>query len=274
MRWNIDLVVRWLVDDERPTQADLERFRERARGLATEGMPADVVPANFRHGARYAWTALLEARASDERPALLESADLLFEFVDRVSQLFSDTYESTRPPADGVRRGAARARAAGRVCSDAALVGEDYQLAERLGFELSAPYRPFVLAAPSLSVQHHATLAARLRAEHVLATSEGRRVVGVAVTRLRWRELGLEASGAIAQGEVHAARAAVRGARRAPDGRGPGPRRRGAPARWTSTTTSPELLLRKSPRLAARLRARVYGKLAASDPELARTLDC
>ena len=35
----------------------------------------------------------------------------------------------------------------------------------------------------------------------------------------------------------------------------------------------PELLLRRSPRLAARLRARVYGKLAASDPELARTLD-
>ena len=62
-------------------------------------MPADVVPANFRHGARYAWTALLEAAREDERPALLESADLLFEFIDRVSQLFSDTYESTRPPA-------------------------------------------------------------------------------------------------------------------------------------------------------------------------------
>ena len=62
-------------------------------------MPADVVPANFRHGARYAWTALLDGAREDERPALLESADLLFEFVDRVSQLFSDTYESTEPPA-------------------------------------------------------------------------------------------------------------------------------------------------------------------------------
>ena len=99
VRWNVDLVVRWLVDDQRPTQEDLERFRERARGLAREGMPADVVPANFRHGARYAWTALLEGAREDERPALLESADLLFEFIDRVSQLFSDTYESTRPPA-------------------------------------------------------------------------------------------------------------------------------------------------------------------------------
>ena len=71
-------------------------------------MPADVVPANFRHGARYAWTALLEAAREDERPALLESADLLFEFVDRVSQLFSDTYESTGPRPSCPTRSAAR----------------------------------------------------------------------------------------------------------------------------------------------------------------------
>ena len=156
VRWNVDLVVRWLVDDQPPTQADLERFRERARGLARDGMPADVVPANFRHGARYAWTSLLEAAREDERPALLESADLLFEFVDRVSHLFSDTYESTRPPAvvsDDERRALGLLD---RVCSGAALVGEDYQLAERLGFDLNARYRPFALSAPSLSVQHHA----------------------------------------------------------------------------------------------------------------------
>ena len=30
-------------------------------------------------------------------PRWLESADLLFEFIDRVSQLFSDTYESAGP---------------------------------------------------------------------------------------------------------------------------------------------------------------------------------
>jgi PucR family transcriptional regulator, purine catabolism regulatory protein len=35
----------------------------------------------------------------------------------------------------------------------------------------------------------------------------------------------------------------------------------------------PELLLQRSPRLTARLRDRVYGRLASRDPELARTLD-
>ena len=272
VRWNVDLVVRWLVDDQRPTQADLERFRERARGLARDGMPADVVPANFRHGARYAWTSLLEAAREDERPALLESADLLFEFVDRVSHLFSDTYESTRPPAvvsDDERRALGLLD---RVCSGAALVGEDYQLAERLGFDLNARYRPFALSAPSLSVQHHATLAARLRAEQVLATSEGRRVVGVASRPLSLGELDLESNGTLAQvgstprpllsEALDELRTVVDLAAA-----------RGRSGEVQLDDHLPELLIRKSPRLAARLRARVYGRLEASDPELARTLD-
>src|SRR5215218_9004685 len=43
VRWNIDLVIRWLVDDQPPTEADLERFRERAQMLAVNGMPPDLV---------------------------------------------------------------------------------------------------------------------------------------------------------------------------------------------------------------------------------------
>ena len=108
VRWNIDLMIRWLVDGQPPTESELERFRERARMLAANGMPADIVPANFRRGARYAWTAILDAAREDERAALVESADLLFEFIDQVSQLFSDTYESTGPAISDEER---RARA-------------------------------------------------------------------------------------------------------------------------------------------------------------------
>jgi hypothetical protein len=273
VRWNIDLVVRWLVDDERPTQADLERFRERARDLAAEGMPADVVPANFRHGARYAWSAMLDGARGDEREALLESADLLFEFIDRVSHLFSDTYESTKPPAvvsDEERRAQGLLR---RMCSEAALAGEDHQVAEQIGYELSAPYRPFALAASSLSFQAHATFAARLRAQGVLAIAEGRRVVGVGREEIRWGELGLESQGAMAQGSptprgqlseaLDELRAVVDVALR-----------RGRHGAVDIDDHLAELLLGRSPRLAARLRARVYGQLVARDPELVRTLDC
>jgi hypothetical protein len=270
VRWNIELVIRWLVDGQPPTESDLERFRERARMLAESGMPPDVVPANFRRGARYAWTAILDAAREEERAALVESADLLFEFIDQVSQLFSDTYESTGPTISEDER---RARALlARACAGEEPSGEDLQLAERIGFELSGAYRPFVLVAPAWSVQRHLALAGRLRARHLLAVSEGRRVAGLSHRKVPWRELGVDPRAVIAQGQrtrrvelpdaLDELRVVVEVAAR--DGR--------------SGAVDPddhlaELMLRRSPRLAARLRARVYDRLAAQDPELTRTLD-
>jgi hypothetical protein len=272
VRWNIDVMIRWLVDGQPPTESDLERFRERARMLAANGMPADIVPANFRRGARYAWTAILDAAREDERAALVESADLMFEFIDRVSQLFSDTYEAAGPAAT-ISEEERRARALiARACAGEEPSGEDLQLGERIGFELSGAYRPFVLVAPAWSVQRHMTLATRLRARHLLAVSEGRRVAGLANRKVPWRELGLDPRAAIAQGRrarraelldaFDELRVVVEVAVR--DGR---------TGEVEPDDHVAELLLRRSPRLATRLRTRVYDQLAAYDPELTRTLD-
>jgi hypothetical protein len=272
VRWNIDLMVRWLVDGQPPTESDLERFRERARMLAANGMPADIVPANFRRGARYAWTAILDAAREDERAALVESADLLFEFIDRVSQLFSDTYASAGPAAT-ISEEERRARALiARACAGEEPSGEDLQLGERIGFDLSGAYRPFVMVAPTWSVQRHMTLAARLRARHLLAASEGRRVAGLANREVPWRELGLDPRAAIAQGRrtrraelleaFDELRVVVDVAVR-----------NGRAGEVEPDDHVAELLLRRSPRLATRLRSRVYDQLAAHDPELTRTLD-
>lgn len=268
VRWNVELVIRWLVDGQAPTEADLERFRERARMLAANGMPADVVPANFRRGARYAWAAILDAARDDERAALVDSADLLFEFIDRVSQLFSDTYESAGPaPVISEDERGARALLARAGDEPSA---EDLQLAERIGFELTGAYRPFVLVAPSWSVQRHLALAGRLRARHLLAVAEGRRVTGLAHLRVPWRELGVDARAVIAQGRrtrrvelidaFDELRTVVDVAVR-----------EGRTGAVDVDDHIAELLLRRSPRLATRLRSRVYDRL--EDPELARTLD-
>jgi hypothetical protein len=270
VRWNIELVIRWLVDDQPPAEADLERFRERARVLAASGMPADIVPANFRRGARYAWTALLDAARDDERAALAESADLLFDFIDRVSQLFSDTYESTGPTISEDER---RARALlARACAGEQPSGEDLQLAERIGFELGGAHRPFVLMAPAWSMERHLALAGRLRARHLLAVSEGRRVTGLSQRRVAWRELGVDPRAVIAQGRrtrraelldaLDELRVVVEVAAR-----------EGHSGEVDADDHLADLLLRRSPRLAARLQARVYDRLAAQDPELTRTLD-
>jgi len=271
-RWNIDLMIRWLVDGQPPTESDLERFRERARMLAANGMPADIVPANFRRGARYAWSAILDAAREDERAALVESADLLFEFIDRVSQLFSDTYASAGP-ATTISEEERRARALiARACAGEQPSGEDLQLGERIGFELSGAYRPFVMVAPAWSVQRHMMLAARLRARHLLAASEGRRVAGLANRKVPWRELGLDPRAAIAQGRrtrraelleaFDELRVAVDVAVR-----------NGHAGEVDADDHLAELLLRRSPRLATKLRSRVYDQLAAHDPQLTRTLD-
>jgi hypothetical protein len=272
VRWNIDVMIRWLVDGQPPTESDLERFRERARMLAANGMPADIVPANFRRGARYAWTAILDAARDDERAALVESADLLFEFIDRVSQLFSDTYASAGPAAT-ISEEERRARALiARACAGEEPSGEDLQLGERIGFELSGAYRPFVMVAPAWSVQRHMTLAARLRARHLLAASEGRRVAGLANRKVPWRELGLDPRAAIAQGR-RTRRAELLEAfdelRVVLDVAV----RKGRTGEIEPDDHVAELLLRRSPRLATRLRSRVYDQLAAYDPELTRTLD-
>lgn len=269
VRWNLDLVVRWLIDGSAPTGAELEVFREQARTRAAEGFPPDIVPANFRRGARFAWGALLDAATEEERPALLESADLLFDYVDRVSRIFSDVYTAAaKSNPIGAQESAARALLA-RIERDEPPLPEDHQRAERIGFELSRASRPFATAAPGQSAEHHAELAARLRHRGALSASEGRRVIGLSNRRVPWGALGVHVSAILAEGPpavgvergraLDELRAVVEAAIS-----------RGHVGEVAVGDYLPELLLRRSPRIASEIAARIYGPLGA---ELAQTLD-
>ena len=269
VRWNLDLVNRWLVEGRPPTDSELETFRAHARDRAAEGIPADVIPANFRRAARFAWGALLDAATDAERPALLDSADLLFEYVDRVSRIYFE--ESAAAAASAAQRGeesSARALLA-RIDADQAPLPEDHQLADRIGFDLARASRAFVIAAPRRSAEYHLELAGQLRRRRALAVSEGRRVVGLAMSRSPWRELELDRSAVLAQ-----TGAAIRGER----GRNLAELRiavdvavaRGHRGEIRPEDFFAEVLLRRSPRIAGQIKARVYGLL---NEELARTLD-
>jgi hypothetical protein len=271
VRWNLELVTRWLIESRPPSESELEVFREHARARAADGTPADVVPANFRAGARFAWRALLEAATDDERPALLESADLLFEYVDRVSRIYSEAYEEVaRHASASASAEEATARSAlKRISADEVPRPEDHQLAERVGFQLDRAARPFVVAAPRRSAGYHAELAAALRRRRALAVSERRRVIGLANRRLDWDSLELDRRVLIAHGPgaigIERGRAldelcdAVEIAVA-----------RGDTGHVEVDDYLGELLLRRSPRVAARIEQRMYGPLG---PELARTLD-
>src|SRR5579875_603431 len=136
VRWNLDLVIRWLIDGVPPSESDFEVFRVRARTRAAEGTPPDVAPANFRRGARYAWGALLDIATDDERLALVESADLLFEYVDRVSSIFFEAYEETSALRPAAAEEAAARALLRRIATDGLPLAEDYLLVERIGFDI------------------------------------------------------------------------------------------------------------------------------------------
>jgi len=273
VRWNLDLVIRWLTRGEPPREEEIAVFREHARRTAAEGFPADMIPANFRRGARFAWRAMLAAATEDERPALVESADLLFEYVDRVSRVYSEVYESaaraSRPSAEEIAAG----EALRRIAAEEPPLAEDQRLAERIGFRIDQAARPFVIAIPGRPASHHAELAARLRRRRALAAAEGRRVVGLSDHRAPWRGTeGIDAAAVIAQGPP-----AIGGER------GPAleglrdaiqiAAARGRTGEIETADYLPELLLRRSPRLASQIRARVYSPLDGDHPELVRTLD-
>jgi hypothetical protein len=272
VRWNLNLVIRWLVEGRPPTDTELEVFRASARDRAAEGAPPDIVPANFRLGARYAWGALLEFANPEELPALLDSADLLFDYVDRVSRVFSDVYDEAaraRPlaPQELLARAVLE-----RITRDEPPLPEDHLLADQIGFQLGRAARPFVIAAPGVSAAYHAELAAALRRRRAMAASDGHRVVGLTNGRDAWPSLELDGRAVVARGgpAIGTERgSALDELRTAVDV---------AIARGTTGEILvyeflPELLLRRSPRVAAQIRARVYGPLDRHNPELARTLD-
>ncbi len=272
VRWNLDLVIRWLTCGEPPNQSEIAVLRKQAQAQADGGFPADMIPANFRRGARFAWRAMLEAATDTERPALVESADLLFEYVDRVSRIYSEVYESAAKKSAPTVEEVAAGDLLRRISAEEAPLTEDHRLAERIGFRIERAARPFVIAIPGRSAQHHAELAARLRRRHALAAAEGRRVIGLSNLRAPWTALALDGKAIIAQsppaigGERGQALEELRGAVAIAAAHG-------RAGEIDLGDYLPELLLSRSPRLASQISARIYSPLDGDHAELASTLN-
>jgi PucR C-terminal helix-turn-helix domain len=272
VRWNLDLAIRWLAGGEPPGEDEIAVFREHARARVAEGFPADMIAASFRRGARFAWRAMVEAATDAERPALVEIADLVFEYVDRVSRIYSEVYESAAKKSAPTVEEIAAGDLLRRIAAEEAPLTEDHRLAERIGFRIERAARPFVIAIPGRSAQHHAELAAGLRRRHALAAAERRRVIGLSNLRAPWTGLALDAKAIIAQSppaigsERGQALEELRGAVAiaATHGRA---------GEIDVGDYLPELLLSRSPRLASQISARIYSPLDGDHAELASTLN-
>ncbi len=269
VRWNIDLVVRWVVHGEPPTDAELEPIRSMARELATAGVPADTVPANYRIATKLAWRELNAALGDAERAALLERGHIVLEYVDRISSVFAEGYEEGAPRAASSATERGVQALLSRLRRGELPLADDHQVAEAIGFDLDAPACAFALACPRLSVQQHVALARRLRARRALAVAEGRRVVGLAPETMAWSSLDLGGDAIICEAPVLAPTEAGRTLDEVSTVVEIA-RERGHRGLVSADQFLIELMLSHTPRLAARVAERVYGPLSA---ELVRTLD-
>jgi hypothetical protein len=235
LRWNVDQFVRWLTEGTPPTREDLQRLEQPVRERLGAGMTTEDGLLIYRTAAQAGWDALVAAADEEERAALLSGADVLFAYMNAVTDVF---YTADVPTAE--RRA-------------------HEQLDRILEGEGEGTYTPFVAVLDGAPAARHATLAAELRAQGAIAVSEGKRTVGLLTHAPRWPRAAL-----VALGEPTA-----RPAETLDDLRALVEVARGERGIVRPADRLPELLLRAAPRHAQALEAAVYGPLT---DELARTL--
>lgn len=255
---NVALFFRTLAEERDLNEEELVPFRESARRRAAEGLPLEDLLHAYRLGGRLGWEALIDASSSEEQAALLPSVARLMKYVDRLSDAVTETYHDERRHlmSEEERRLYDLFQ---QIIAGAPLDPPLRDLAATHGIELTEVYRPFGLAIPGAHAHAHAQAAADMRRRNVLALNEGDRIVGVLAADEEPDGFGgentLVAVGEpTPRGELAAALDDARlllelGVRR------------GRTGRLRAEDFIPELLLARSPALAALLVRRALGPL-------------
>jgi PucR C-terminal helix-turn-helix domain len=252
--------------------ADFDPLRDWARARAAEGVRLEDLLRSFGVAHQVGWQLLRRHARAEETEVLLDLAAPLASYVDQVSRIVTETYLAERELLVSEEERRARTLL-DRLSVDTPLDAADGELADRLGVPVLDAYSPFAIVMAGHPPHSHAALAARLRrAGWRLTVTHSDCVVGLA-----WRPLDLAdvaeepdallaVAGPTPRGELADGLAEVIAL--AEHGR-----EVGLAGRLTAEDHLLEILLGRSPQLAARLRARVLGALAEHDRgELARTL--
>jgi hypothetical protein len=268
IRENVDLCLDWVAGGRPP--ARLDAFQASAKHRAAEGMPLEDLLRAYRVGGRSTWRALVAEATKDERDALPRAAELVMDYVDRVSAVVAEAYlEERKHLVSEQERGL-------RALLDALLSGEvldagHYKTADMLGLSLTGPFVAFAMMIPGEGAAAHAKAAAQLRGGGALALTEGERVVGVMTPR--HDPAAALPAGAIAVVDDPVPReqlAASLGDVRIGMDCAINERRAGVVA---VSDLVLDLLLARSPRVAADLRRRILGPLeAGSRSDLLQTV--
>ena len=273
-RRNLELFFRTITDAYTLRPEDFEPFRESAKKRATEGLPLEDLLHAYRLGGRMCWQLIAENATPEEQPALLAAATRVMEYIDQVSSAVAQTYMEERQHLVSEEERGLR-NLVDALCGEGPLEPDALETAERIGFPVADHYRPFSQSAQGAPAREHSQFAARLRSGGILALTEGDRVTGLATVDADIPRANHECA-LIALGEPAPRRSlaeALEDVRLLLDIGC----RTGRTGEITTDSFLPELLLARSPRLAARLRERVLGPLEGSgegrSPDLLETLD-
>lgn len=277
VRWNVDLILRWMINGTPPDDYVHAELHEFLRARAIGGQPIESSILVYRRGARMLWDSLLDLANDDDRAVLAAQADTVWGYLENYLDLIVDGFarayadQEDAPSTAGDRR----ARTLfDRLCAQLPVTVEDQDRAARLGFDLSAPFAPFTAQLTGASVAAHADLASRLRTAGALAFTEGVRVTGLTGPRFSWAPFRADPRLVFAQdpptsrNRLGPATDGLRALLAIAAGTG----RRG-PVR--AEDFLPELLLANSPGLAGRIVEQVFGPLREADSaDLVATLRC
>jgi hypothetical protein len=268
-RRNVELFFRYLAVGQPPGDEDLAAFRRSAKDRATEGMPLEDLLHAYRLGSRIGWNALAEAALVDERPSLLHGAEVLLDYIDRVSAAVSQAYLEERQHLVSEEERQLR-NLLDALIGGGTLPAELRGLAEQMGLPLTDSYRPFAAAVHEAPARRHSELASTLRDRGVLALTEGVRVAGLAPDGdpASMPGLGGDVVVALAPLTPRADLATALDDMRLLADLG---RRLGRTGIVAVDELLPELLLASAPRLAEAVTQRVLGPLQAGRPQ--RTAD-
>jgi hypothetical protein len=277
VRWNVDLIMRWIINGIAPDGYVQSELHELLRARAVAAQPIQDSILVYRRGTRMLWETLLDMATNEDRAVLTAETDTVWscleDYLDIVVNVFAQAYASQdeMPSTAGDRR----ARALfDRLCAGLPVTVEDRDRAARLGFDLAEPYCPFTAQLAGASAAAYADLASRLRGAGALAFTEGVRVTGLAPPRFSWTAflddprmlLALDPPTALARLEAAANQLRALTAIAFRSGR------RG---RVRAEDFLPELLLADSPEIACRIVQRVLDPLDRPDAaDLAATLQC
>jgi len=266
-RWS-----RFLSTGVMPADRDFDPLREWTRARAAEGVRLEELLRSFGLAHQLGWQLLRRHARSDESEVLLELAAPLAQYVDQVSAVVTETYLAERELL--VSEDERRTRSLlDRLSDGSPLDAADNELADRLGVPLDREYSPFAVVITGRPPHRHAALAARLRrGGWRLAVTQSDCVVGLTWKPLELADLGEGPDVLLVMGEP-TPRAELASAREEVSVLAEHGRRIGLLGRLRPEENLLEILLGRSPRLVARIRAKVLAPLAHDDhAELAHTL--